>query len=106
MSTRFVEIVKSEGQWQLRLTHMPGKQVAAYIALGYCWEGDQPLKATKATLHKLETEILFHELPQTIKDAVVVTRKLEGRFLWVDSLCIIQDDADDMAREISQMPEI
>jgi hypothetical protein len=85
---------------------MSGKQVAAYIVLSYCWGGDQPLKTTKATLHKLETEILFHELPQTIKDAVVVTRKLEGRFLWVDSLCIIQDDTDDMAREISQTPEI
>lgn len=35
------------------------------------------------------------DLPKTGQDAVFIVRKLGFRYLWVDSLCIIQDDEDD-----------
>jgi hypothetical protein len=46
------------------------------------------------------------ETPQTIKDAVQVTHSLQLRYLWIDSYCIIQDSADDKAREIRNMRRI
>jgi len=48
----------------------------------------------------------FETLPQTLQDAVVTTRKLGFRYLWVDSLCVIQDSADDKAHEIDHMGPI
>jgi len=67
---------------------------AFYLALSYCWGGPQEITTTSATL---ETYIssLPADLPGTIKDAILVTRSLGFRYLWVDALCIIQDDDSD-----------
>jgi hypothetical protein len=40
-------------------------------------------------------------LPQTLQDAATVCEKLYIRFMWVDALCIVQDDSDDKAQEIA-----
>lgn len=45
-------------------------------------------------------------LPQTFQDAIAVTHNLTIRYLWVDSLCIIQDDPQDWQRESSRMASI
>ncbi|KAE9367909.1 HET-domain-containing protein [Stipitochalara longipes BDJ] len=50
--------------------------------------------------------IFFPNLPQTIQDAVTVTRRLNIRYLWVDALCIIQDSLIDKAIEIDAMGEV
>ena len=65
-----------------------------YVALSYCWGGDQAVKTTKATLEKHKTGIPIYSLPATIRDAITVTRRVGIGFLWVDSLCIIQDSPD------------
>ena len=52
------------------------------------------------------SNIPFRLLPATLQDAIVVTRQLGGRYLWIDALCIIQDDDDDKAREIHAIPSI
>ena len=46
------------------------------------------------------------DLPQTIRDAVIVTHRLGLRYLWVDCLCIIQDSKEDKDREVAQMHNI
>lgn len=47
-----------------------------------------------------------NELPKTLADAIEVTRQLGYQYLWIDSLCIIQDDEEDKPREISRMRQI
>jgi len=42
-------------------------------------------------------------LPKTFQDAVEVTRAIGLRYLWIDSLCIVQDDRDDWLRESQEM---
>lgn len=49
--------------------------------------------------------ILISTLPKTLHDAVVVIKALQVQQLWVDSLCIVQNDPDEVAQEIAQMPE-
>jgi len=39
------------------------------------------------------------DLPKTFQDAIKITKDLGFRYIWIDSLCIIQDDADDWRRE-------
>lgn len=63
-----------------------------YIALSHCWGTDQPFTTTKSTLKMRLNEIAWNDLPKTYSDAVLVARKLHIRYIWIDSLCIIQDD--------------
>jgi hypothetical protein len=74
--------------------------------LSYCWGGPQQLITTRKTLKLNIEEIPFELFPKTIKDAMVVTRKLGIRYLWVDALCIIQDDDNDKRQEIDSMGEV
>ncbi|KAK3984705.1 heterokaryon incompatibility protein-domain-containing protein [Cladorrhinum sp. PSN332] len=82
------------------------KEAARYIALSYCWGGPQPVTSTLATLDDNIRGIPMASLPQTIKDAIYVTRKMNCRYLWIDALCILQDSDEDKSREIGQMARI
>lgn len=77
-----------------------------YVALTYCWGGEQPLVTTRKTAQNFTDGIPTSRLPQTLLDAVNLTHKLGLRYLWIDCLCIIQDDAEDVSAEISRMAQI
>lgn len=82
---------------------------ASYVALSYCWGIEleaRPLKAMKSNLEALSGNIDATALPLTIRQAVDVTRSLGIRYLWVDSLCILQDDEDDWRKESQKMGQI
>jgi hypothetical protein len=66
----------------------------------------QALTTTTNTLDQHILGISMNGLPQTIQDAIEVTRRLKLRYLWVDSLCILQDSEDDKAVEIAKMEKI
>ena len=70
------------------------KMSANYVCLSYCWGADTEgvLKTTKQTLDDHYRAIPYDRLPPTIRDAVIVCRHLGVPYLWVDSLCIVQDD--------------
>ncbi|KAF7532425.1 hypothetical protein G7054_g7944 [Neopestalotiopsis clavispora] len=53
-----------------------------------------------------KSEIPWNSLPNTFRDAIEVTRQLGVRYLWIDSLCIIQDDENDWKQESSKMVEV
>ena len=80
-----------------------------YLTLSYCW-GSTPQNATwltnKDRLAAFEKKISLQDLPKTILDAVHTTRAIGERYLWVDSLCIVQDDEDDWAQEAQRMGDI
>jgi hypothetical protein len=48
----------------------------------------------------------WHDLPKTFQDAILLTRSLGIQYLWIDSLCIVQDDLNDWAEESSRMSQI
>ncbi|KAL0935850.1 uncharacterized protein CTRU02_208064 [Colletotrichum truncatum] len=74
-----------------------------YIALSYCWGVDQPIKTTRSNWTSHTDQINVDSLPKTIQDAIHVTRSLGFHLLWVDSLCIIQDAPELLAREVDNM---
>lgn len=63
-----------------------------YIALSHCWGKSQNLSTTSASLECHLISISWNNLPKTYQDAITVARKLNLRYVWIDSLCIIQDD--------------
>jgi hypothetical protein len=81
-------------------------QRARYTALSHCWGAKPPLQTTKATIEALREAIEFTALPKTFQDAIYVTRSLTIRYLWIDSLCIIQDDGFDWERECAKMASV
>lgn len=81
-----------------------------YAALSYCWgskdEAERQLRTTHDTIQDHLTQIEFRHLPQTVADTVQVCRSIGIRYLWVDALCIIQDDEDDWAKESFEMANV
>lgn len=70
-----------------------------YVTLSHCWGSANFLRLTCDSLSTFLHKISISELPKTFRDVVYVTRRLGFRYIWIDSLCIIQDSADDWARE-------
>lgn len=78
----------------------------SYLALSHCWGTTPPLRTTQENLVQHSQKIDINSLPSTFKDAVQATRELGFRYLWIDSLCIVQDDPSDWAHECEGMCEI
>lgn len=77
-----------------------------YLALSYCWGVSQEFMTTRQTLEDRKCNIDLLSLPQTLQDAVQVAWQMQVPYLWVDSLCIIQDDQIDWAVESGNMGSI
>ncbi|KAG0700276.1 heterokaryon incompatibility protein-domain-containing protein [Suillus ampliporus] len=77
-----------------------------YTALSYVWGEPQPHSVCIANLSTYLESIDILLLPKTIRDAIVCTHNLNLRYLWADTLCILQDSDEDKQREIPQMCDI
>ncbi|KAI1429858.1 HET-domain-containing protein [Xylaria sp. FL1777] len=82
-----------------------------YAALSYVWGQAKVLRAGIANIESLETPGAFDtpefEPPQTIQDAMQATKGIGIRYLWVDALCIIQDEGySEKLPHIKQMNRI
>lgn len=82
------------------------KSPGCYAALSHCWGASQPLKLTKETLDAFQDRVAYNKLPRTFQDAVAVTRSLGLRYLWIDSLCIMQDSKQDWEEQCAEMGRI
>lgn len=88
--------------------HISGEtERASYFALSHCWGPSDPkiprLVTTRANFKHHCVKLPISSLPKTFRDAVEVTRNLGIRFLWIDSLCVIQGDTADWVHEASKM---
>ncbi|KAF2721701.1 HET-domain-containing protein, partial [Polychaeton citri CBS 116435] len=77
-----------------------------YATLSHCWGSELTLETTKSNIEAHTKSIPLSYLPATFRDAVAYTRALGLRYLWIDALCIIQDDEADWRREAAAMCSI
>jgi hypothetical protein len=84
----------------------PGEEHFAYAALSHCWGSSQSATTTLSNLEDRKNGIRINDLPPTFQNAITVTRGLGLRHIWIDSLCIIQDDAKDWQREAGSMASV
>lgn len=76
-----------------------------YAALSHCWgvPSKRPIRTLKENMAKHRDRIRFEDLSRTFQEAIQVTRGLQLPYIWIDSLCIVQDDGEDWEREADQM---
>lgn len=77
-----------------------------YVALSYCWGSPTILSTTKKNLSDHLRQIPWSLVPKTFRQAIDLTLGLGYDYIWIDSLCIIQHDAEDFAEQSSKMAEI
>lgn len=77
-----------------------------YVAVSYCWGKESHFTTTRANLHRRMNGFSCEDLPATLRDVVLIAERLEIRFLWIDSLCIIQDDMSSKNTEMQMMVDI
>jgi hypothetical protein len=70
-----------------------------YIALSYCWGTKGNFTTTLSTITARTSQMPLDGLPQTIKDAITITRKLDIQYLWVDAICIIQGNSKEAVKD-------
>jgi hypothetical protein len=84
-----------------------GYSGSRYVALSYVWGPVSTVRLGKGILESLMQkgglESIMHGLPRTIQDAITLVRRIGERYLWVDTLCLIQDDPDDMSDGVRKM---
>lgn len=81
-----------------------------YFTLSYVWGGVEQHRLSKSNLDFLRQEgsfnVIMQHIPQVARDAIELVRGLKGNYLWIDSLCIVQDDAEQKHHQIAHMAQI
>jgi hypothetical protein len=109
LPTRVLEVQSAEGSDLLRLreNEKTNRIYGRYMALSHRWGVDnEPFTTSKGNREERCKSINFDALPKTFQDAVTVTRKLGISYLWIDSLCIVQDDEEDWETESRKMESV
>lgn len=99
-------IYVGSSQDEPRLLVNTGGITGQYIALSHCWGKTQPLTSTSSVISERQRGIPLSSMPPTFQDAVAVARRFGFEYLWIDSLCIIQDSATDWEEQAAQMQNV
>ncbi|KAF2110863.1 heterokaryon incompatibility protein-domain-containing protein [Lophiotrema nucula] len=107
LPTRVIDVGSPNVQPRLYTT---SGESARYITLSHRWASPESrskrLMTTKSNIASMCSGIPIDDLPKTFLEAVEVTRALGIQYLWIDSLCVIQNDAQDKAHEVNLMMDV
>ena len=107
--TRLINIGQSNASKKCFLQLSNELSPVSYMTLSHCWgerDGPRPPKLTNANVDSMRNRIPIEALPRSFNDAVQVARSLGVSYLWIDSLCIIQDSMEDWRRESRLMDKV
>ncbi|EMT74574.1 hypothetical protein FOC4_g10000287 [Fusarium odoratissimum] len=100
LPTRVVSVGSSDADIRLvELKNVP----ARYVTLSHCWGRKQPLRTIIANFEDMKKSIDANSLPIVFQQAIWIVRMLKIDYIWIDSLCIIQDSQSDWELESLQM---
>ena len=109
MPSRLIQISSNEEPYPaVKLYHTsPADRNLRYLTLSHCWGNAQNVtKLTSEHITVFQEDIPFGSLPRTFRDAVKITIGVGFEYLWIDSLCIIQDSKDDWVKESATMGSV
>ncbi|KAI7458589.1 hypothetical protein KC351_g18069 [Hortaea werneckii] len=99
-------LLATKGRLELQETGKLPISNIPYIALSYCWGGKDPAKTLRSNYKDRVRGLSIATLPKTYRQAAFLAGQLGISHLWIDALCIIQDDEEDWQRESSRMAEV
>ena len=102
---RVIDVTPLDHDGSIRLKESDGER-GEYACLSHCWGDVRPYSTIKSNLARHKTKIAWADLPKSFQDAVDFVRRLGKKYLWVDSLCILQDDHSDWELHARQMADI
>jgi len=105
MPSRIIDLSEYSQSGVVKLIESKGRS-GKYVALSHCWGTSRSFLTTTETLDQRKREITVQSLPKTFQDAIKITHLLHLQYLWIDSICIIQDDLNDWEEESGQMSRI
>lgn len=75
-----------------------------YITMSHRWaSASEMVKLETTNLEAFKKGLVYESLPKAFRDAILVTRMLGVRYIWIDSICILQDSLEDWEREAAKM---
>lgn len=87
-----------------------GKQLSVqnqqYTTLSHCWGTSLPMRTLLSNLESYSDQIPPPMIPRTFDDAILITQALGVRYIWIDALCIVQDDTKEWEQEAAKMKDI
>jgi hypothetical protein len=91
----------------VKLTQPTSQQSGSYVCLSHCW-GSVPIRCctTNESLAGAMNFLHFEDLPKNFQDAITLTRKLGVRYIWIDSICIVQNNTKDWETESAEMATV
>ncbi|KAF2623957.1 hypothetical protein BU25DRAFT_164981 [Macroventuria anomochaeta] len=101
-----VTVTEEDGQPGLHLFETTPGRSYEYVCLSHRWDDEvDSHKTTTQNLVEVMKSINLANLPGNFRDAVAITRELGIQYLWIDSLCIVQegDNGQDLGREIAKI---
>ncbi|KAI1423793.1 heterokaryon incompatibility protein-domain-containing protein [Xylaria sp. FL1777] len=75
-----------------RLVCHPVNDAIQYLTLSHCWGSYQPIRLDNKTIHEFTNLTPVSKLPKTYQHALTVAHELGFQYIWIDSLCILQDE--------------
>ncbi|KAF2492856.1 HET-domain-containing protein [Lophium mytilinum] len=77
-----------------------------YTCLSYCWGPPPHFTLNSGNYQQMVSGLPLQSLPRALRDVMQFARRLSFRWIWIDALCLIQDDKDEMSEEIKRMGSI
>ncbi|KAH7096035.1 heterokaryon incompatibility protein-domain-containing protein [Paraphoma chrysanthemicola] len=107
LPTRVLELSVGHTKPSLMLVDGNTKQ-GRYLALSHCWGSTKnwPLRTTRHNIEEYQSIIPFDDLPRTFRDFAEFSQGLGVKYIWIDSLCIVQDDSEDWHSEAEKMGDV
>ena len=100
-----IKIIDSKFPPLLQL-HESQQEEGEYVCLSHCWGNNTFIVTTTQSIQAHRADIPWLRLPKTFQDAVEITMRLGFRYLWIDSLCILQDCIKDWEEESAKMCQV
>ncbi len=108
MPTRLLDVSSTETTADtialVECTNIPSD--LEYMTLSHCWGSKTIISLTQTNIGNLRSGISVSKLPRTFQDAIIVAGWFRCQYLWIDSLCIIQDSVEDWRKESAAMRHV
>ncbi|KAJ4022736.1 hypothetical protein NW752_000055 [Fusarium irregulare] len=103
---RLIQILDSSNLQLVHPRELSMEDQVDYVALSHRWGGGSPLTLLEAKERDFQKHISAKDLPRTFQEAILACLKLGISYIWIDSLCIIQDSKEDWEEQAAEMGSV